>query len=92
MWFKAAAGPVTAVNAVWRDGRLHWTVLEGESLAGPPRLEGNSHLVFRTGEPVAGLLDRLLARGVSQHWVVVPGRRTAEVEAMARWMEAIGGR
>jgi L-fucose isomerase-like protein len=92
MWFKAAAGPVTAVNAVWRDGRLHWTVLEGESLAGPPRLEGNCHLVFRTGEPVAGLLDRLLARGVSQHWVVVPGRRTAEVEAMARWMEAIGGR
>jgi L-fucose isomerase-like protein len=92
MWFKAAPGPVTAVNAVWRDGRLAWNTLEGESLSGPPRLEGNCHLVFRATEPVPVLLDRLLARGVSQHWVVVPGHRTAEVEAMRRWMEAIGDR
>jgi hypothetical protein len=80
------------VNAVWRDGRLAWTALEGESLPGPAVLEGSCHLVFRTGEPVRGLLDRLIARGVSQHWVVVPGHRAGEVEAMAHWMEAIGGR
>lgn len=92
MWFKAAPGPVTAVNAVWREGRLAWTAIEGESLAGPPRLDGNCHLVFRAAEPVAGLLERLQARGVSQHWIVASGRRSAEVEAMARWMEAGDGR
>jgi L-fucose isomerase-like protein len=92
MVFKVAPGPVTAVNAVWRGGRLAWTALEGESLKGPPRLEGACHLVFRTEEPVPSLLDRLVARGVSQHWVVVPGHRAVEVEAMVRWMEAIGGR
>jgi L-arabinose isomerase len=92
MVFKAAAGPVTAVNAVWRDGRLAWTTLEGESLPGPARMEGSCHLVFHAAEPVPQLLDRLIARGVSQHWVVVPGHCAGEVHAMARWMEALGGR
>ncbi len=92
MWFKAAPGPVTAVNAVWRDGRLHGPCSRARASRGRRAWTGNCHLVFRAMEPVAALLDRLVARGVSQHWVVVPGRRTAEVEAMARWMEALGGR
>jgi L-fucose isomerase-like protein len=92
MVFKVAPGPVTAVNAVWRAGRLAWSALEGESLAGPAPLDGSCHLVFRAGEPVPALLDRLITRGVSQHWIVVPGHRAVDVEAMAYWMEAIGGR
>jgi L-fucose isomerase-like protein len=86
--FKVASGPVTAVNAVWRAGRLLWTAIEGESLEGPPRLSGSCHLVMRTDAPVSALINGLIARGTSQHWIVVPGRRAVEVEAFARWMES----
>jgi L-arabinose isomerase len=83
--YKAAAGPVTAINSVFDGKGLRWTVFEGESLPGPARLEGYSHLVCRTDEPVRALVDRWIERGVSQHWVVVPGRRAAEIATLCRW-------
>jgi hypothetical protein len=70
------------VNAVWRDGTLRWSVVEGESQGGK-RLEGNCHLLCRLDEPVAEFIRRVTRRGVSQHWAVIPGHLGADVELLA---------
>lgn len=85
IWFTYRPGPVTAVNSVFADGRLRWSVLEGESLPGPVRMPGNAHLVCRLDEPVQGFVDRAVERGVSQHWIVVPGHHAGLVAALCRW-------
>jgi hypothetical protein len=78
-YFKYRPGEVTVVNSVW-DGRgFTWSCIEGQSLAGPPRLEGNSHLVFQPDARVRDFLQWSVGRGVSQHWLVVPGRRAADI-------------
>ena len=78
-FFKYRPGPVTAVNSVWRDGAMCWVCVEGESLAGPPKLEGNCHVVFKPDVTVKSFLSRAVQEGVSQHWVFVHGRRAQEI-------------
>jgi L-fucose isomerase-like protein len=78
-FFKYRHGPVTAVNSVWEGEGLRWTCVEGESLPGPVKLEGNCHLVFRPVMPVRDFLQRVVEIGVSQHWVFVAGLRAADI-------------
>jgi L-fucose isomerase-like protein len=85
--FKYRPGPVTLVNSVWDGERLKWVALEGESLAGPPKMDGNSHLFCALRLPVREFFLRSVESGVSQHWIVVPGHRLAELEPLC---EAIG--
>ena len=40
-FFKYRAGPVTVVNSVWDGQRLKWVAFEGQSLPGPPKMDGN---------------------------------------------------
>jgi L-arabinose isomerase len=82
IYFPFRPGPVTAVNAIWREGTLRWSVVEGESLGGR-HLEGNCHLLCRLDEPVADFIRRVTRRGVSQHWAVIPGHLAADVELLA---------
>lgn len=82
VYFPFRPGPVTAVNAVWRDGTLRWSVAEGESL-GNRHLEGNCHLLCRLDVPVKEFIRRVTARGVSQHWTVIPGRHAADIGLLA---------
>jgi hypothetical protein len=81
-FFKYRPGPVTAVNSVWDGKGLQWCCCEGESLPGPLKLEGNSHVVFRPNVSVRDFFRNVVDIGVSQHWVFVPGLRGAEVEAL----------
>ena len=72
-YFKYRAGPVTAVNSVWDGERLRWCCVEGESLPGAARLEGNAHVVFRPAIELVELWSGAVRAGVSQHWLFIPG-------------------
>jgi L-fucose isomerase-like protein len=78
-FFKYRPGPVTAVNSVWDGEGLRWCCVEGESLPGPARMDGNCHLVFRPAVPVRDYFRRAVEIGVSQHWLFVPGLRAADL-------------
>ncbi len=81
-FFKYRPGPVTLVNSVWDGERLKWVGLEGESLKGAPKMDGNSHLLCALKVPVAEFFRRAVESGVSQHWIVVHGHRLAELEPL----------
>jgi L-fucose isomerase-like protein len=85
--FKYRPGPVTLVNSVWDGEGLKWVALEGESLAGPPKMDGNCHLLCSLRLPVSEFFRRAVDSGVSQHWIVVHGHRLAELEPLG---EAVG--
>jgi L-fucose isomerase-like protein len=78
-YFKYRPGEATVVSSVWGGHGLSWSCVEGTSEAGPPRLEGNCHLVFRPDARVKDFLQWAVRRGVSQHWIVVPGRRAVDL-------------
>jgi hypothetical protein len=86
LYFPFRPGPVTALNAVWRDGTLRWSIAEGESLGGK-HLEGNCHLRCRLDGMVDEFIRRVTARGVSQHWAVIPGRHATDMAILARHLQ-----
>jgi L-arabinose isomerase len=73
-FFKYRSGPVTVVNSVWDGEKLKWVLVEGESLPGPAKMDGNSHLFCRLDVPLKEFFRRAVESGVSQHWIVVGGR------------------
>jgi len=86
-FFKYRPGPVTLVNSVWDGERLKWVGLEGESLKGPAKMDGNSHLLCALKVPVAEFFRRSVESGVSQHWIVVHGHCLGELDSLC---EAVG--
>jgi len=80
--FKYRSGPVTTVNSVWSGEGLKWVIAEGESLPGPAKMDGNSHLVFRPDARVKDFFAHAVADGVSQHWLFVPGRISHALESL----------
>jgi len=72
-FFKYRSGPVTIVNSVWDGEKLKWVVAQGESLPGPAKMDGNSHLFCRLGVPVKEFFRQSVESGVSQHWIVISG-------------------
>jgi L-fucose isomerase-like protein len=86
-FFKYRSGPVTAVNSVYNGERLRWTVFEGSSLEGRPKMEGTPHLFCRVETPVPTLCSRAVRIGVSQHWIVVPGHIKRDLESICAWLD-----
>lgn len=78
-FFKYRPGPVTAVNSVWDGEGLQWCCVEGDSLPGPAKLEGNCHVLFRPAMPVKEMFRKVVEIGVSQHWLFIPGLRAADL-------------
>lgn len=72
-YFKFKPGPVTAVNCVYDGSKLSFTSFEGTSLSGPPKLEGNCHLLCQPDFDVSSLYQNTIPRGTSQHWIIIPG-------------------
>ena len=58
---------------MWDGEGLRWCCIEGESLPGPAKMEGNCHVLFRPAMPVKDFLRTTVQIGVSQHWVFIPG-------------------
>ncbi len=81
-YFKYKPGPVTLINSVWDGERIKWMVAEGDSLAGPFKMEGNSHLFCRLKADVGQFLQTAVENGVSQHWVVISGQLLPDIERL----------
>lgn len=73
-FFKYRSGPVTVVNSVWDGQKIKWVAVEGESLAGPAKMDGNCHLFCALDVPVKDFFRKSVDSGVSQHWIVISGR------------------
>jgi len=86
-YFKYKPGPVTIVNAVYNGEKLQWMVFEGESLAGPPKLNGNCHLFCEVKVPVGDFFKRSIDIGVSQHFIVVPGHLSKNLALLCEWLD-----
>jgi L-fucose isomerase-like protein len=86
-FFKYKPGPVTVVNSVYNGEKLRWTVIEGYSLEGPPKMEGSCHLFCKLNMPVKEFINRAVRIGVSQHWIVIPGHLTKRLERLCSWMD-----
>jgi hypothetical protein len=74
------------VNSVYTGEKLRWSVFEGESLAGPPKMNGNCHLFCKVELPASEFYRRLLDMGVSQHFVVVSGHMKERLKRLAEWL------
>jgi L-arabinose isomerase len=85
-YFKYKPGPVTAVNCVYNGDKLRWTVFEGHSLEGQPKMEGTCHLFCRIEKPVKEFCERTVQIGVSQHWIVIPGHIMKRLERLCSWL------
>ncbi|GAI25477.1 unnamed protein product, partial [marine sediment metagenome] len=82
-FFKYKPGPVTVVNSVYNGEKLRWTVFEGYSLQGPPKMEGSCHLFCRIETPIKEFCNRAIQIGVSQHWPEIPYNSTIYIADLA---------
>lgn len=87
VYFKYRPGPVTVVNSVYTGERLRWSVFEGESLAGPMKMNGNCHLFCNIALPAPAFYRRMLDAGVSQHFVVVSGHIRGRLKTLCEWLQ-----
>jgi len=85
-FFKYKPGPVTLVNCVFTGRGFKWIVGRGESLAGQPRTEGNSHLCCRLESSLEHYYMVSVESGSSQHWLVCGGHRSAELRTICDWL------
>jgi L-arabinose isomerase len=83
--FKYKPGDVTLVNCVYNGEKLRLTVLEAESVDCPPKLEGTCHLFCILKLPVEEFFTRVVDAGVSQHWLVIPGKYAQNLERLCQF-------
>jgi L-arabinose isomerase len=86
IYFKLKPGPVTAVNAVYTGEKLRWSVFEGESVPGPPKMNGNCHLLMKVPMPIPAFYRHMVEAGVSQHIIVIPGHGVERLERLCSWL------
>jgi L-arabinose isomerase len=72
--FIMREGPVTCVSLFDTGAGYRLVTFEGRSQGAPGRLEGFAHAMVAPDVPVDRLLPRLVQRGMTQHFAVVPGR------------------
>lgn len=83
-YFKYKPGAVTLINSVFNGERLKMTAVEGESLPGSPKVEGNCHLFCRLNPSLTDFYNRCVESGVSQHWIVVTGHILKDLKLLCR--------
>ncbi len=86
-FFKFKPGPVTVVNCVYNGEKLRFTAFKGDSLPGPPKMDGNSHLSCKMDIPVQEFYKKAIQLGVSQHWIVVPGIYLKSLKVLCSWLD-----
>ena len=84
---KYKPGDVTLVNCVYNGNKLQFTTFEGESVDCPPKLEDTNHLFCRLNLPVADFFNKVLKLGVSQHFLVIPGRYCDNLERLCQFVD-----
>jgi len=86
-FFKYRSGPVTVVNSVWDGEKLKWVVVEGQSLAGPAKMDGNCHLFCELDLPAKEFFRKSVESGVSQHWIVISGRHGSALSGLCEQLD-----
>jgi L-arabinose isomerase len=86
-FFKYRSGPVTVVNSVWDGEQLKWVIVEGQSLPGPAKMDGNCHLFCVLDVPAKEFFRKSVESGVSQHWIVISGRHSRDLSGLCEQLE-----
>lgn len=87
-WHVIGAGPKTMLHVSQQDnGRFKMVATTVEAVETPHFLAGYSHGLFRSPLPVEEFFGRLLKIGVTQHYGVVSGDYTAELEIAAALLD-----
>ncbi len=84
---KYKPGDVTLVNCIYDGNRLRFTVFEGESVECAPKLEDTNHLFCRLNLPVVDFFNNVLKLGVSQHFLVIPGKYCDRLERLCQFVD-----
>jgi len=85
--FKYKPGAVTLVNCVYNGKKLQLTAIEGESVNCLPVLEDTNHLVCRLNIPISKFLNDILNLGISQHFLVIPGKYGENLERLSHFLD-----
>ena len=86
-FFKYRSGAVTVVNSVWDGEKLKWAVVEGQSLPGPAKMDGNCHLFCALDVPAKEFFRQSVESGVSQHWIVISGRHGTTLAGLCEQLD-----
>ena len=78
---------VTLVNCVYDGKKLRFSASEGESVDCPPKLEDTNHLFCRLNMPVVNFFNCVLKLGVSQHFLVIPGKYCDNLERLCQFVD-----
>ena len=85
--FIMRKGPVTCVSLYDVGKGYRMVAFEGDSIGAPRRIEGFAHAAVMPDVPATQLVPRLVQRGMTQHFAVVPGR---VVPILRRWCALSG--
>lgn len=82
-WYRISPGSKTLAGLYEENGRYKLICFKAESLPGKHLLATYSHSIFRPEVPVKELFEKILNIGATQHYAVVDGDYTAELEDFA---------
>ncbi|HPC18257.1 MAG TPA: hypothetical protein P5318_10645 [Candidatus Hydrogenedentes bacterium] len=82
--YRAKPGPMTFFNLTPECGNLKATAFRGVEEGGPRLMDGYAHMLVRISGRVERLFERIVQRGLIQHWGTVHGDVMPELECFAR--------
>lgn len=85
-WYRISPGKKTLAGLFEENGKYKIVCFIAESLEGKHLLATYSHSIFRPEVPVKELFEQILRIGATQHYAVVDGNYTRELEALAEIM------
>lgn len=85
-WYRISPGMKTMAGLYEENGKYKLICTQVESLPGKHLLATYSHTIFRPVVPVKDLFERILKIGATQHYAVVDGDWTAELQDLAEMM------
>lgn len=85
-WYRISPGMKTIAGLFEEDGKYKLICFMAESLPGKHLLATYSHTIFKPVVPVKELFERILNIGATQHYAIVDGNFTNELETFASIM------
>ena len=86
-WYRISPGRKTMAQLVECDGKYKLVCTLVDSLEGEHLLATYSHSIFKPVVPVKRLFEEILKIGTTQHFGIVDGDYTAELEDFAAMMD-----
>lgn len=85
-WYRFSPGMKTVAGLYEEEGKYKLITFQAESLPGKHLLATYSHTIFKPVVPVKELFEKILNIGATQHFAIVDGDYTKELEAFAEIM------